>query len=114
MSSALKEKLLKKVMDTYGYGFYDSTQISKNKKKKNTSPIYSAIIFLFQKSNETMNSLLEMTWEQIEFLSSGIGWNENEKSKKGQRINKNEEFRDEISDEEALKIAKSVLPKEER
>ena len=61
-----------------------------------------------EKIGETTGSILCLTWDQILFLSEGVVWNLNAQTKEGQRRNKidfeNKQFREEISDEEALRL----------
>lgn len=45
------------------------------------------ICFILQNTSETMETLLNMTWEQIEYIIEGVAWNINSQSKKGKQRN---------------------------
>lgn len=101
-------EILEFIMNTYAKGFFGKTKKASGK----SSPISSSICSILQNSNETLSSLLEMTWEQISFLVEGMVWNSNELTKKGKAKNKfkmaQEEFKEEVSDDEAIKIAREM------
>jgi hypothetical protein len=71
---------------TYAKGFFEKEKSSSSKRGKK-SPDSSLICTILEKTNETVESLLDMTWDQIKFLSEGITWNLNAQSKKGEQAN---------------------------
>ncbi len=112
------------VLETYCYGYIDvkklknkmeSQESSKRGKKEQKEPEASFIMFLLENSNETIESLLRLTWRQVEFMKEGIIWNLNSQTKKGQERNaqkmRMDNSRAEVSDDEALERAKALREK---
>ena len=104
------------VLDTYAKGFFTKTDQPSEKSFKNIkSPTSSAFCVIFEKTGESLDSLLKMTWEQIEFLMEGVSWNLNSMTKEGQKKNETEArmkmLQEEISDEDALKMARKLEEK---
>lgn len=77
------------LLRTYGKGFFIKVKKQENEEKESMkkSPTSSMICIILEKTNETVESLMEMTWEQIEYLVQGITWNMNEQTKEGKRKN---------------------------
>lgn len=104
-------KIFSYILRTFAKGFCE------DKKKKGQGagqmvPIYSGIVTIYQETAIDMEAMLDMTWEQIEFVIKGLQWNARSMTKKGQQQNRMElemeKFEHEISDEEALKIARNT------
>lgn len=104
-------RIMNFTLDTYGRKYF-STSEKIDIKKKAKSPSSSFITFILKETNETLDSLLNLTWEQIEFLQEGVVWNLNEQSKEGRQRNKMQaimkEAREELSDEDALKQVRAM------
>lgn len=106
------------IFDTYAKGFFE-----KSKKKhveidsfKNVKPPFSSLIcLLLEKTNEPLESLLDMTWEQINYLLDGIIWNTNAQTESGRKKNASDArmgmMREELSDEDALKAVQELEKK---
>jgi len=102
------------IFSTYCKGYF--VKDGEAKKMKNQrgvqTPSNALIAFLMEKTNETLESLLEMTWEQINYIIAGIIWNMNELTPAGKQRNFSnsimEESRKELSDEDALKMARDL------
>lgn len=112
------------ILETYCYGYIDvkklknkmeSKEGGKGGKKEQKEPESSFIMFLLENSNETIESLLRLTWRQVEFMKEGIIWNLNSQTKKGQERNaqkmRMDNARAEMSDDEALERAKILRDK---
>jgi len=80
-----KEKIISFLQKTFAKGFFsqDSTEAE--------TPPESVIAFICQHSSETLASLSNLTWSQIEFLFDGIVWNLNSQTKDGRRANQIEQ-----------------------
>lgn len=93
----------------------ESQESSKRPRKEQKEPESSFIMFLLENSNETIESLLRLTWRQVEFMKDGIIWNLNSQTKKGQERNaqkmRMDNSRAEMSDDEALEKAKALREK---
>lgn len=93
------------ILGTYGRGFFKKVEGEKVEKSGN-APIESMFVTIFQETNETLESVLSMTWEQFMFIQDGLVYNLNERTEKGKRKNKMNdrlrEMKEEMSDEEAL------------
>lgn len=96
------------LMGTFGKDFFQKT----NKETVEKAPMSSFFAFVMEKTGENLDSLLDLTWEQIIFVSEGIVWNGNQQTKKGRQENQIKfalkKSKEEISDEDALEIARNV------
>lgn len=103
-----KDEILKIILNTYGKGFFNQGK----KKKGDEKPFYAMIGFLMEYTNETLASLLSLTWEQISFLLDGAIYTLNEKTKEGQQRNAQklrlDEVKKEIPDDIALELVKKL------
>jgi len=79
LTSNMVEQIIANILKNWGGGYFDKT----GKKGTSNAPESSVICFVLGKSNETVSSLLSLTWRQLNFIISGIVWNENEKTKEG-------------------------------
>lgn len=95
---------------TYAKGFFEKEKSGSKGRKK--SPDSSLICTILEKTNETVESLLNMTWDQIKFLSEGITWNLNAQSKKGQQANERnlrlKELKENFSDKDTEAALKGL------
>ena len=87
-------KIIEILLNSYAKGYFKKDRIEEKlgeKKKKNkprrAAPPGTLIAYLMENTNETMESLLNMTWAQIEFVLEGIVWNHNEQTEEGKRRN---------------------------
>jgi len=100
--------ILEFLFDTYTKGYFE--KIKNN--TEITSPTSSFIAFILEHTNETTESLLNMTWEQIQYIVEGLSWNIREQSKDGKAENKRQwalkQARLVQNDDEALKQAKEL------
>jgi len=113
------------ILSTYCKGYFEKVKESedatmegkKSQKIVTNAPFSSTICVLLEKTNETLETLLDMTWEQITYIISGIVWNMNESTPKGKARNKAGlamgEHKKEISDEEAREAAQKLWEKME-
>lgn len=79
------DSIMEFLFKTYAKGFFKKEKANSTNRKR--SPESALICMILEKTNETVESLLNMTWEQIMYLSEGITWNINAESKKGQELN---------------------------
>lgn len=83
-------RIFRFLMDTYGKGFFEPID-PKSKQNpivpKEKSPSSASICLILEKTSETMESILNMTWQQIDYISEGVAWNLNEQTKEGQKRN---------------------------
>jgi len=115
MFNQLKTNHINKILDfilkTYFQNFYKKSE--KNDVQK--SPTSSFIAFILQYTNETVESLMNMTWQSIEYIMEGIVWNLKEQTPQGKAENRRQfelkKCKEEMSDEEALQLAKSLEKK---
>lgn len=102
------------ILKTYARGFFKKVDGEKAEKTGN-APIESMFVTIFQETNETLETVLSMTWEQFMFIQDGLIYNLNERTEKGRRKNKMndrlKEMREEMSDEEALAAVKRMEQK---
>ena len=78
---------------TYAKGFFARRTDKKKAVEKDApakAPESSLVCFLLKETDETLESLLSLTWEQIEFLLEGAMWNQNAQTKEGQKRNERE------------------------
>jgi hypothetical protein len=109
------------LMDTFAKGYFKKVKKSDNDKKKKKvekdveSPSSAMICYVLKETGESLESLLELTWEQIEYLIEGSIWNKNAETKEGQKINKRnlakKQMREKWTDDEALKIVRDMEEK---
>lgn len=111
LSKEKLETILDFILNTYGKDFF----MSKNDfvpKVKTHAPTSSMIAYILEHTNETVETLLDLSWEQIKYLFDGIVYNANEQTKKGQARNKTnmrmKQAKEAMSDEEALKQVKEM------
>ena len=100
-----KQRIINFLIDTFAKGFFDK----KGKKPIESPPFGSFIVFICEHSNETVDSLLSKTWEQIEFMLEGIIWNLNEQTKEGRNKNKLSQIKKGTSFEEEKKAIKEYF-----
>jgi len=73
---------------TYAKGFFTTKKAAKSEEEARTkAPDSSIICFVLMDTNETVESLLDLTWEQVEYLIEGCLWNRNGQTKEGQKRN---------------------------
>lgn len=88
-------------LKNYCTGFYETkNDTNQAKEKKDADSVekvpFSAIIAgVLSNTNETLESLLKMTWEQIEYITEWLNWNANELTPKGKEENKKKQFKKE-------------------
>lgn len=103
-----KDEILKIILNTYGKGFFNQGKVKKGEQK----PFYAMIGFLMEYTNETLDSLLNLTWEQISFLLDGAIYMLNEKTKEGRERNAQKTridgLKSEIPDDVALDMVKKM------
>jgi hypothetical protein len=85
-------KIFEFLLDTYAKGFFKPKMVQsddeqKTFKKTYEAPTSSMISLILEKSGENMESVLNMTWEQIDYLTEGIVWNLNAQTKEGVKRN---------------------------
>ncbi len=103
-------------LKNYCTWFYE---ISEKKDKKDVKPIEnipfsSVIASIIANTNETMESLLKLTWEQITYLSQGLVYNVNEQSKEWKQENIRNKGKKELKDgvhDDVLKILREQREK---
>lgn len=105
------------ILSTYGKSFFKGTREIPSGHKKDLSKVdtsFSMVCMILEKTSETMESLLDMTWEQFEYVWEGIVWNVNA-ANKGGRASNDKARRESIyktgSIEEDLKIAQEFEKK---
>lgn len=79
--------IIEYILKSYGKGFFKKTEKDDKKVFQKKSPDSSMICFILQNTSETMENLLNMTWEQIEYIIEGVAWNLNSQHKKGRQRN---------------------------
>lgn len=85
LSQQMLDETITYVLRTYGGGYFKLDGAGEEDKTPTTNaPESASICTLLRKSNETVETLLSMTWAQFSFLVDGIVYNENEKTKEGQ------------------------------
>lgn len=103
-----KDEILQIILDTYGKGFFKKTKGKAGEQK----PFYAMIGFLMEFTNETLDSLLNLTWEQISFLLDGAIYMLNEKTKEGRERNAQKSRMDglkkDMPDDVALDLIKKL------
>lgn len=78
---------------TYAKGFFKKSKkrakiAGEDQQEEEAKAPQSALIcFLLKETNESLESLLDLTWEQIDFLLEGSMWNQNAQTKEGQKRN---------------------------
>lgn len=93
-------------------GFYEIPKETDKKVKKPIEKIpFSAVVAsIIKNSNETMESLLKLTWEQIMYMSEGMVYNINEQTPEWQAENKRnigkKEIKDGVHDDILAKLRK--------
>lgn len=93
MFEGLKSKnanaIITYLLSTHGKGYFKEMNSEKKEEiQEQTAPDSSLFVMIFEHSNETMESLLDLTWEQIEYIIDGITWNMRGKTKEGQSENR--------------------------
>lgn len=64
------------LVNTFAKGFISKEKAPEpNITDEKFAPIYAGIASILAHTGETMNTLLQLTWEQIEFLIKGVKWN---------------------------------------
>lgn len=99
---------------TYAAGFFTPKKKGKDdQKEKVKAPDSSIICFILKETGETLESLLNLTWEQIEYLIDGSIWNQNAQTKEGQKRNEREQrmksIRESWDDETAKEMARKMM-----
>jgi len=87
------------ILWTYCRWFYNQKE-TKTKKAKNLSweaPFSSLLAFIFQNSNETLESIKKCTWEEIQYLSEWIIYNLNEQTPKWKAENAKNQVKKELA-----------------
>ena len=92
MSPEKKVKIFQYILETYFKGMFEKPSNSKKSKKQH--PFYAMIGTILERSGETLNTLMDYTWEQIMNILDGIVWNINEQTEKGRRINERKMIKD--------------------
>lgn len=118
------ENILNFIFRTYTKGYFKEIPttkegkealLTKKKKKGAGIPDGTFLAFVMEHTNETFESLLNMTFEAITALNEGALWNMRARTKEGQRENERlqrmEEMRDGESIDEALTRAKELEQK---
>lgn len=118
------------LMETYGKGFFvreekkpqdklkeKAREKGKLKEEEDDSdtPSSSLICFLLENTNETLSTLMGLTWEQIEYLMQGVIWNKNATTKEGRRANKRnlalKKMKRQWTDEQAIEMVRKMEEK---
>lgn len=104
------------LFSTYAKGYFKEVKEGEDKETpKQKAPDSSLFALIFEETNETIESLLNMTWEQIEFLLDGITWNLRGKTKEGQAENSRQwalrKSRESMSDNEAIEHVRKLEEK---
>lgn len=85
-------KIVNFVLETYARGYFQVSDKPKDDGnddgEQEETPPSSLIASILERSNETLETLLDMTWEQIEFLIEGFVWNTNEQTDEGKKRNR--------------------------
>lgn len=104
MGNDQKNKIIGFILKTFAKGFFVKSE-KPDRDFVEKAPSSSMICLILEKTSETMESLLEMTWEQVEYLVEGIIWNLNAQDKKGREKNAQKmrlkNMKDGINDEES-------------
>lgn len=117
MFSQLKTKNINKIsshiLRTYAKGYFkEATEGEKKNLPKQTAPDSSLLALIFEHSNETIESILNLTWEQIDYLLDGLTWNLRGQSKDGQAENRRQwamrQSKIALSDNDAKKQIKKL------
>lgn len=112
-----KHSLLDHLMHKYCKGYF-AKKGDKKVDNVDEAPMSSLVCFVLKYSNETLESLLKLTWSQISFLLEGIIWNLNEKTKKGKEKNRadmrRKAFESEYTNDEALEAVRVLEEKLKR
>lgn len=91
---------------------FTEAQGNSKRKVREQAPFSSMICLIMEHTNETFESILNLTWDQINFLVDGIRWNIRSQSKKAREENKREMLRKRsqaaMTDQEALEKAKEM------
>ncbi len=105
------------VLKTYAKDYFEKAKLPKDQtpRKEKLDTSYATICLILEKTSETMESLLNMTWEQIQYILDGTLWNMNAQTKEGQKRNKQKERRviydDKATVEDDLKVARDLEKK---
>lgn len=111
------DKIMEFIMRTYAKGYFrylkkDDSEKESPKRKMKYVPDGAFIAFILEHTNETFETLLDMTYEAIQEINDGILWNLRSQSKEGQRENdkiaRMHDIREGQSMEEALAEAKEL------
>ncbi|MES2395075.1 MAG: hypothetical protein V4549_03690 [Bacteroidota bacterium] len=109
--------IIQHLLKTYAKGYFKVTDVETIIHDK--TPSSSLICFLLEYTNETLESLLDMTWERINYLTDGITWNKNEETKVGKERNRrkmrmialNEEFTGDDTDAKIKRLDEKMKAK---
>jgi len=92
--------ILSEVVDKWSAGMYGKEQEEKKVKKDDdfftqeaNDPDSALIMKLVEKSNETLDSLLDKTWRTVKYMLEGIVWNIRSETEEGQKKNMQEAAR---------------------
>ncbi len=113
LTTRRKNDIIQFLVKTFGKNFFVKSE------SQDRSPASAMICFVLEFTNETIESLLEMTWEQIEFIIEGVVWNINAKDPKGREKNDRmmrmrelkEKFTDTDTDEKLARIEEKMKSK---
>lgn len=92
------KKILNFIIKSYCKNYYKKPGKKINKKNQTEVPVYSMISFIIEHSNETIESLLNQTWEAIEYIFDWIERNINEQSKDWKLRNKQKILKKELKE----------------
>lgn len=116
ISSGSALKIFKFILKTYCKGYFsdDVLQEKENQKEKVEKyvPQCLEIAFLSEKTGNTFNDIMDMTWEQIREFSDAVIWNLNEASKEGKKRNERKAYKmmcEEGYNEDKAKKALAIL-----
>ena len=112
MSREEFNNLFERIIETFAKGYVNNGN-KKHISLKAPPPDSSLFCFIMSHTGHKMSDILDMTWEMVDFLIEGIVYNEQEKTKKGQKKNEVDNMmrasKNEISDEDAKKQAREMM-----
>lgn len=76
--------------------FYEIKKESEVKKSIENTPFSSVIAWILTNTNETMQSLLKLTWEQITYISEWLVYNSNEQTPEWKEENRTKQNKKDI------------------
>jgi len=87
-------------LKNYCSGFYDLTSTVEDSREVDEEiegrPFNSTIASIITASNETMESLLNLTWDQISYMFEGFVYNQNEQTDEGKKENLKNKTKEEL------------------